>query len=273
MKLSIFTDEISPDPARAIALAAQWQVPFVEVRGLAGGRFPRVADDELETFANRVQDAGLKVSGVSPGLCKCPVDDPSVEPDLAELLPRACEWALRLGTDRVSAFAFRRNDDVSEPPQAVVDRLGEMAATTAANGCRLTLENEAVCWGATGAEAAALIRRVASPYLTLLWDPGNSAMAGAVSPYPDEYTTLKDLVAHVHLKNCQDNQWALIDHGPIDWPGQLAALKADNYDGFIVIETHLKQRPAGLDLFAGLDAQESNTRHNLNYVRSLLAAQ
>ena len=118
-------------------------MPFVEVRGLAGGRFPRVSDDELETFANRVQDAGLKVSGVSPGLCKCPVDDSSVEPDLAELLPRACEWALRLGTDRVSAFAFRRNDDVSEPPQAVVDRLGEMAATTAANGCRLTLENEA----------------------------------------------------------------------------------------------------------------------------------
>ena len=271
MKLSIFTDEISPDPARAIELAAQWQVPFVEVRGLSGGRFPRVADDELETFANRVQDAGRKVSGVSPGLCKCPVDDPSVAPDLAELLPRACEWALRLGTDRVSAFAFRR-DEPAEPPQAVVDRLGEMAATTAAHGCRLTLENEAVCWGATGAEAAALIRRVAAPQLTLLWDPGNSAMAGAVRPYPDEYAALKDLVAHVHLKNCQDHQWTLIDDGPIDWPGQLAALKADHYDGFIVIETHLKQRPAGLDLYAGLDEQESNSRHNLDYVRSLLAA-
>ena len=270
MKLSIFTDEISPDPTRAISLATEWQVPFVELRGLAGGRFPRVSDDELETFHKMVQDAGLQVSGVSPGLCKCPVDDPSVAPDLAELLPRACEWALRLGTDQVSAFAFRRNDDESEPPAAVVDRLAEMADTAAAHGCRLILENEAICWGATGTEAAALIRRVASPNLSLLWDPGNSAMAGAECPYPDEYTELKDLVTHVHLKNCKDRKWALIDDGPVDWPGQLSALKTDGYDGYIVIETHLKQRPEHLPAIAGLTEQEANSRHNLDYVRTLL---
>jgi len=269
MKLSIFTDEISPDPARAIELASSWQVPYIELRGLAGGRFPRVTDDELITFCKMVRDAGLQVSGVSPGLCKCPVDDPSVEPDLAELLPRACEWALRLGTDRVSAFAFRR-DESNEIPAAVIDRLGEMAHNTAANGCRLVLENEAVCWGATGTEATALIRRVASPHLSLLWDPGNSAMAGASCPYPDEYAEIKDLVSHVHLKNCKDKRWALIDDGPVDWPGQLAALKADGYDGFIVIETHLKQRPPGLPTIAGLSEQEANSRHNLDYIRTLL---
>jgi len=270
MKLSIFTDEISPDPARAITLAAEWQVPYVELRGLTGGRFPRVSDDELHTFHQLVIDAGLQVSGVSPGLCKCPVDDPSVEPDLAELLPRACDWALRLGTDQVSAFAFQRNDDESEPPAAVAERLGEMAEKTAQHGCRLILENEAVCWGATGAEAAVLIRRVASPHLSLLWDPGNSAMAGAPCPYPDEYTDLKDLVTHVHLKNCKDKQWALIDDGPIDWPGQLSALKADSYNGYIVIETHLKQRPEGRPTIAGLSEQEANSRHNLDYIRTLL---
>ncbi len=272
MKLAIFTDEISPDPARAVALAAEWDVPYVEVRKLAGGRYPRVSDDELESFAKTIADAGLQVSSVSPGLCKCPVDDPSVAPDLAELLPRSCEWAQRLGTHLVSAFAFRR-DDSQAPPQAVIDRLGEMAATTAAHGCRLSLENEAGCWGATGTEAAALIRRVGSDHLSLLWDPGNSAMAGAESPYPDEYAGLKDLVSHVHLKNCRNNKWALIDDGPIDWPGQLAALAVDNYDGFIAIETHLKERPPGLDLHDGLDGLESNTRHNLDYVRSLLIPQ
>ena len=44
IKLSIFTDEISADPLRALALAAEWEVAAVEVRGLAGGRFPRVDD-------------------------------------------------------------------------------------------------------------------------------------------------------------------------------------------------------------------------------------
>lgn len=141
---------------------------------------------------------------------------------------------------------------------------------TAQHGCRLILENEAVCWGATGAEAAALIRRVASPHLSLLWDPGNSAMAGAPCPYPDEYADLKDLVTHVHLKNCKDKQWALIDDGPIDWPGQLSALKADSYNGYIVIETHLKQRPEGRPTIASLSEQEANSRHNLDYIRTLL---
>lgn len=272
MKLSIFTDEISPDPARAIELAAGWQVPFIEVRGLTGGRFPRVSDSELADFHRQVQDAGLQVSGVSPGLCKCPVDDPSVEPDLSELLPRACEWALRLGTDLVSAFAFRR-DDSDTPPAQVAEKLAQMAEQAAACGCRLALENEAVCWGHTGTEAAALIRRAAAPNLSLLWDPGNAAKAGASHPYPDEYEGLKDLVSHVHLKNCRDGQWALIDDGPIDWPGQLAALKSDDYQGFAVIETHLKQRPEGSPVIDGLTDLEANSRHNLDYVRSLLKTQ
>ena len=268
MKLAIFSDEISPDPARAIELATRWQVPYIEVRKLAGGRFPRVSDDELATFQALIQDAGLQVSGVSPGLCKCPVDDPSVEPDLAELLPRACEWALRLGTDLVSAFAFRR-DESATPPAEVAEKLAAMAEKTAAYGCRLSLENEAGCWGATGTEAADLIRQIATPHLSLLWDPGNAARAGALSPYPDEYVDLADLVTHVHLKNCKDGQWSLIDDGIIDWPGQLAALAKDGYDGYLVIETHLKELPDGLQAIDGLTDQETNSRHNLDFVRTL----
>ena len=95
MKLSIFTDEISADPLRALALAAEWEVAAVEVRGLAGGRFPRVDDGELSEFQRRVEDLGLVVSGVSPGLFKCPVEDVSVEAEIATLLPRSCELARR----------------------------------------------------------------------------------------------------------------------------------------------------------------------------------
>ena len=50
----------------------------------------------------------------------------------------------------------------------------------------------------------------------------------------------------------------------------VAALKADHYDGFIVIETHLKQRPEGRPTIAGLSEQEANSRHNLDYIRTLL---
>lgn len=275
MKLSAFTDEINPDPARAVQLASAWNIPCVEVRSLPGGRFPMVADAELEEFHKIVTGAGLAVSGVSPGFCKCPVDDPSVPQTLAAGLPRACEWAQRWGTDLVSCFAFNRGgaDVPSAVPAAVVDQMARMAEITAQNGCRLILENEAVCWGATGLEATEIIRQIDSDHFTLLWDPGNSARAGSTRPYPDEYEQLKELVTHVHLKNFDPatGQWSLMEKGVVDWPAQLAALRRDQYDGFVVIETHLRISP---DEFAvvddDLDALEANSRRNLDYLRSLM---
>lgn len=273
MRISIFHDEIDPaDPARAIRLAAEWGVTHLEVRSLPTGRFPQPQDPELETFYARIRDAGLAVSGVSPGFCKCPLDDPSVPRFLEEGLPRACEWARRMDTDRVSGFAFRKRD-ADRMPDEVVDRVAQMAAITAQHGCRLSLENEAGCWGATGLEAAAIIRQVGSEHLQLCWDPGNSARAGSAHPHPDEYEQLKDLVAHVHAKNVdpRDNSWQLVEQGVVDWRGQLTALQGAGYEGFIVIETHLYSLPDGVDSAGDLCGREAATYRNLEFVRSCLA--
>lgn len=275
MRISVFTDEIDrSDPERAIRLAASWGVEWVEVRTLASGRFPGVPDSELEEFSARLRDAGLAVSGVSPGLFKCPVDAPSVPEALARDLPRACAWARRLGTDRVSCFGFARQGG-TQVPQQVEDRLAEMARTTAEQGCRLSLENEAGCWGGTGLEAAAIIRRVGVIGMGLCWDPGNAVRAGSASPFPAEYHQVADLVAHVHAKNFdpQHRRWSLIETGVVDWPGQLRALAADRYAGFVVVETHLDISPDEFRVVApDLDALSANTLRNLEFVRSCLAA-
>lgn len=273
MQISIFADEIDRnDPDRAISLAAEWGVSHVELRQLAGGRFPAVTDDELADFNARILDSALGISGVSPGFFKGPLDDPGVDEQLENSLPRACEWARRLGTDRVTCFAFERTE-APRPPPAVADRLGQMADVAEREGCRLALENEAVCWGATGAEAATLIRQVGEDRISLCWDPGNSARAGSASPYPGEYTDLKDLVTHVHVKNFDPNTggWCLAEEGVVDWPGQLNALRADGYEGFVVVETHLDISPDAFEVadpaFVGLAA---NSLRNLEYVRSCL---
>ena len=272
MRLAAFTDEISSDPFRAIDLAAAWGISHVEVRGLSNGRYPAVSDAELAEFQQRVLDAGLSVSGVSPGISKQPVDHPGIAAMLNEGLPRACEWARRWGTDLVSCFGFARDDSGTVPP-AVLDNLGRMAETAASHGCRLVLENEAVCWGDTGFEAAGMIHDVDADNLFLLWDPGNSARAGSHQPYPDEYEQFKELVAHVHLKNYDpvSGGWSLLDHGVVDWPGQLRALARDGFEGFVVIETHLRELPEGTDPAApDLSPQESNTWRNLEFVRALM---
>lgn len=273
MKISIFADEINrEDPERAIALAAVWGVTHVEVRSLPGGRFPAVADAELADFYARVCDAGLKVSAVSPGFFKCAVDDAAVDKGLSEGLPRACEWAQRWGTDLVSCFGFRRGD-ATRVPVEVIDRLGEMADIAARGGCRLVLENEAVCWGDTGVEAAEALRQVGTDRMTLCWDPGNSARAGSACPFPDEYDQLKDLVTHLHVKNYvpDTGEWEVAEQGIVDWPGQFQALRADGYDGFAVVETHLRTRSEALGAAdPNLSGLEANTHRNLEFVRSCL---
>ncbi len=269
MRVAVFTDEINrQDPVRALGLAREWGIDAVEIRGMPGGRFPRVSDAEIKQFGGWIEAAGLHVSGVSPGLFKESVTDPIVETGIQTLLPRACEVARSWGTDLVSCFGFAR--DTQAPTARVIDTLARMQEIAAAAGCRLVLENEAVCWGATGTEAAALVRQV--PGLLLCWDPGNAARAGATCPFPDEYDGLRALVAHVHVKNYNpvEKRWSVMDEGPVDWQGQIDALITDGYDGFIVLETHTEMLPAGIDDPGNLPALAYNARHNLTHLRRLL---
>ena len=273
MRISVFADEISPDsPKRALDLASAWGVTHVEVRSFPSGRFPAVPDSALERFSVQMREAGLGVSGVSPGFFKGPWDDPSIGHALSEDLPRACEWAKRLGSDLVTCFAFKK-DASGRMPSGIMDMLGEMAIITRRHGCRLALENEAGCWGSTGIEAASIIRQVGSEHIRLCWDPGNSSRAGSPCPYPDEYEEIKDLVSHVHMKNFDPRtaSWALMNVGAVDWPGQLKALSDDEYEGFLVIETHMRVSPDRSRLGDGqLSDLESNTLRNLRFVLSCL---
>ncbi|MFC1735028.1 sugar phosphate isomerase/epimerase family protein [Candidatus Hydrogenedentota bacterium] len=273
MQISIFTDEISrKSPERAIEMAREWGVTHVEVRMFPDGRFPAVPDAELENFSKLLDDSGLKVSGVSPGFFKCQPDDPIIEQKLAEGLPKACEWIQRWGSDSLTCFGCLR-DESNAVPQTVIDLVGRMADITQQNGCRLALENENVCWGNTGTEAAGIIRAVGSDKLTLCWDPGNSGQAGSDCPYPDEYESFKDLISHCHMKDLdpETRSWRLLGEGMIDWRGQLNALAKDGYDGFLVIETHLHIRPDEFrSIDDGLSDHEGNTFHNLEFVRRCL---
>ena len=58
---------------------------------------------------------------------------------------------------------------------------------------------------------------------------------------------MRDLTVHVHLKDCGTNpetgklEWVVLGAGEIDIRGQLAALRADGYDGYVSLETHYRR--------------------------------
>ena len=281
MRISIFTDEISPDIPRALTLASAWELEYVELRSLPGGRFPRLPDAELEDVGRRLADSDLTLSGVSPGFFKCPFEDPIVADEMANALPRACEWALRLGTERISSFAFRRVDGDVLPAQ-VIDLMTEMADRVSAAGCRLTVENEAICWGGSGLETTDIMDLMQRPEVGLCYDPGNSVRSGVASPFPNEYGRLRHRISHLHMKNYDSagECWSLMETGAVDWRGQLRALRDDGYEGFALIETHTDvsvhefiplEDGAATDT-SGLAPKEANSLRNLEFVRACLAS-
>jgi hypothetical protein len=104
------------------------------------------------------------------------------------------------------------------------------------------LENEHACNIGTAVETARVLDAAQHPNLRLVWDPANALVAGE-NPFPYGYGLLqKDRIAHVHTKDCHMEGhrpiWGPLGTRSVDWKGQLAALMADGYNGWLSLETH-----------------------------------
>ena len=121
--------------------------------------------------------------------------------------------------------------------------------------------------------SASLAQRLVSPFdpelIGVIYDPGNMVHEG----YEDYRLGLELLgphLAHVHLKNARfvrskdgiwRAMWSPLEDGVVDFGRFLSALRAVGYDGWLVIE----------DFSAAQDSR-STLRHNLQFVKALLAA-
>jgi sugar phosphate isomerase/epimerase len=111
----------------------------------------------------------------------------------------------------------------------------------------LALENEHECNVATSVEARDALDAAASPYLRLIWDPGNAAMLD-----PGSFAGLGgleaiyDRVAHVHLKDVSSSgSWTRVGDGIVDFAALLRYLADAGYDGYLSFETHYQRDGSG----------------------------
>lgn len=273
MKLSIVTDEVSADPETAFELAHSWGLDAVELRGVGEQRYPNVPSFWHKRLPQLLDEYGLKVVVLSPGLFKIPYPSPPsastrilrwedamvferhrsserlVRYHLEELLPASIQAAQELGADVIVAFSFDRGEGV-EPtapvPDAVIDVLKDAGRQVEAAGLTLAIEVEHICWGDIGSRTANLVRRVDIPAVGINWDPANAYRAGSDLPYPEGYKAVRDLVRHVHYKQAsidpETGRRSFTYDGAVDWRGQIAALLRDGYDGYLSIETHARPK-------------------------------
>lgn len=257
LPIAAITDEFSPDLSRAIPMLKEIGMSGAELRVVNGKNVMDLTRDELQRAKESLDEAGLQVISIASPLLKCVLPNaPDVDSrfqhdifaskhtfgDQPRLTDHAFELAEFFGADIIRVFSYWRTVEPEKCFDAIESALSNLAEKAAAHNVVIGLENEHACNIATAAESAKILTAVDHPNLKLVWDPANALVAGE-DPFPGGYGLLpKGRIAHVHAKDCHMNGhtpvWGPLGTRHVDWKGQIAALIADGYKGFLSLETH-----------------------------------
>ena len=240
-RLAIVSDEAAASFTEATRICIPLGLRAYEIRNLYGARVPSVSEDASNEVLSQVKQHDLKLLGISPGFCKGPLDDPTVEDELGSGLPKAFRLMDRLCVRIMTVFSYRRTAREAPTPPRVLELLHRAVQVCSREGVELWLENSPSCWGDTGAHLAEIAREVG---VNVTWDPANAAASGEIA-FPDGYEAVRDRVAHVHFKNWHHTHGHVyLDDGVADLAGQVQALEADGYRGYYCIESHRWDDPS-----------------------------
>jgi L-ribulose-5-phosphate 3-epimerase len=262
-KLGVITDEISEDFDEALAFLSAQSLGYCELREMWNKNLMNLSPEELERVKHSIQKHHLRVSDIASPLFKYNLPEMPARPDekrdifhatftdqdTDDLLRRAADLAHFFDTQLIRIFSYSRVEEPEKAYPHVRDRLARAADVAAKHGVMLVLENEHTCNVGTGRELGRLVKEINSPHLRGLWDPGNATQLGEV-PYPDGYREVRGIFAHMHVKDVKKDPatgklfWAPVGGGMIDYLGQFKALRHDEYNGTMSLETHYR-RPDG----------------------------
>ncbi len=249
IKLGITTDEIDDDVLTAAKFLRQHNLKWAEVRNIWGPYNTSQPVERVREAARIFDENGIRVSIESTGFFKIPLppDTPEGRKVLEEqwkLLDAGVERAKIFGTGKLRIFTFmlRKGETPSAASHARIDELLREAARRA-RGYRLAVENIGGGHVATGAQAAALLKRVREPNVGIAWDPNNAGESGEQA-FPAGYRKLDPArIFHVHLRDYKHQPdgkvvWTAVGQGEFDNLGQIRALRKDGYRETFTLETH-----------------------------------
>lgn len=257
--LAIITDEFTQDFDLACRTAQDLGYQALEVRTIWRQNVIDLSDDQIGDLRRLADQAGLRIVSIASPVFKCThpeggAIDHRFEQDAFQashsfadqdrVLRRAIQIALALDARIIRVFSFWRTTEPQRLFGHIVEALAKAVDLALRHNLQIGLENEHACNLATAEEAAPVLRALDAPNLGLVWDPGNSLMAGA-TPFPDDYSLVDpSRILHVHAKDGVRNAagdrvvWGPLGEGQVNWDAQIQALDRDRYQGAISIETH-----------------------------------
>jgi len=254
-RLGVLTDEVSSGLEEALDWAAEHSLKHVEIRMVDGVNVMDLSDEQVLKVRQMAEARGLYVSVLASPIFKCALDparnvltgdrfgqeEESVASHFA-MLERSFAIARLLGTNRIRIFSFWREEMPCRHEADIVAHLRKAAELAEKEGVVLLLENEPACNGGFADEVARYVSLVDRSSMKVLWDPGNEEYGGR-SAYPEGYEAVRDVLAHVHLKDVVLGPDGVprcvpMGEGRVRYREQLEALEEDGYTGLFTIETH-----------------------------------
>jgi sugar phosphate isomerase/epimerase len=281
-KLAVITDEIDEDLGHALRVMAQYGIDAAEVRSVGGKNISTMTPSEVTSVRRLLDSHGANAIGVASPFYKTHLVGIDTDGEIGALhgaqalgfddqiaLLRHCIAAAKvLGATMVRTFTFWSRVPLTEQiEERIVDSYTLPAKIAEDAGVTLIIENEHGCFAGTGVEAARIVSRIDSPAVKIVWDPGNAIFAGEQA-FPVGYDAAKPYIAHVHVKDAAPVgpegkiEWVVVGGGSVNWPGQLTALKADGYTGYLSLETHYQSGKG----------KEASSRECLDALQMLLKA-
>ncbi|WP_217948479.1 sugar phosphate isomerase/epimerase family protein [Faecalibaculum rodentium] len=231
MKPCIITDQITQNLAIASKTIRDHGLHLVELHGIEGKSVECLSEKEAQSAKALLDQAGLKTASLATTLFfMAPLyDDYEIslfKPEFAvfrgsiqdhlKQLEHACRLADIFECSVLRVFPFRFPDNrpgkkggTEEDLDKIAKIMKQAADIAAAHGKVLVLENCPYSHLPKGKMTQEIVRRVNSPALKMLWDPGNSYRA-EVTQVPEkwlglrleeEFQAVKDDIGHMHLKN------------------------------------------------------------------------
>lgn len=249
MRIAVITDEISQDLAVAAALVKEFNGEGLEIRSVWEKGPHELDADDVERIKRVAGEYGLRICGIASPFYKCTFGDPEEGRQQLDILRRCIAVAHALDTHLLRVFTFWRQP--GEPPwEQIVEQFQAPLRLAEREDVVLGVENDPSTMGATARQVARFLTLANHPRLRAVWDPGNELWAGGPrAAFPEGYELLKPWIVHVHLKDLRRTPHGTVEAvrlgtGEVDYAGQLRALKADGYRGFVSLETHWRVRHA-----------------------------
>lgn len=240
-KLGVITDEVTQDIFEAAEFCKKHGLECMEVRSVNDHSPFDFTDQDIADINAAAKKYDLSVCAISAPLFKCDFGDDAAIASHIENFEKCAMRANQIGAKMIRGFDFW-DSGVSIEKRA--EKYKNIAQICQKYDIICVIEADPSVHSNTPHKTAELVKAIDSPYIKVLFDPGNEVWVNEKAS-DDAYMAVKPYLAHIHIKDADiidgKPDGVKIGAGLVDYKTLFARLIDDEYCGNVMLETHYRK--------------------------------